>query len=115
MDVWSMLKGYSLTLGFQVNLLKGKKEEEAKSQEEEESNLQEEENTMKQEVSASSNNQSFVGPSYNVDKRCVLKHKCFKYDKKNKKNWAHAGSFVTRLQKTMLSFEPPKPIGIMFL
>ena len=68
---------------------------------------------MKQEVSASSTNQSFVGPSYNVDKRCVLKHKSFKYDKKKK--WAHAGSFVTRLHKTMLSFEPPRPIGIMFL
>ena len=68
--------------------------------------MQEEENTMKQEVSASSNNQSFVGPSYNVDKRCVLKHKSFKYDnKKIKNNWAHAGSFVTRLHKTMLSFE----------
>ena len=70
-----MLKGYPLALGFQVNRLKGKKEEEASSQEEEES-------TMKQEVSASSNNQSFVCPSYNVDKRCVLKHKSFKYDNK---------------------------------
>ena len=37
---------------------------------------------MKQEVSASSTNQSFVGPSYNVDKGCVLKHKSFKYDNK---------------------------------
>ena len=42
---------------------------------------------MKQEVSASSTNQSFVGPSYNVDKGCVLKLKSFKYDnKKIKKN-----------------------------
>ena len=71
---------------------------------------------MKQEVSASSTNQSFVGPSYNVDKGCVLKLKSFKYDnKKIKKNWAHAGSFVTRLHKTMLCFKPQKPIGIMFL
>ena len=67
---------------------------------------------MKQEVSASSTNQSFVGPSYNVDKGCVLKHK---YDNMIKKNWAHGGSSVTRLHNTMLSFEPPKPIGIMFL
>ena len=38
-----------------------------------------------------------------------------KLSKTVKKNWAHAGSFVTRLHKTMLSFEPQKPIGIMFL
>ena len=44
---------------------------------------------MKQEVSASSNNQSFVGPSYNVDKICVLKHKSFKYDNTKIKKTGH--------------------------
>ena len=38
-----------------------------------------------------------------------------KLSKTVKKNWAHAGSFVTRHHKTMLSLEPPKPIRIMFL
>ena len=51
--------------------------------------MQEEENTMKQEVSASSKNRSFVGPSYNVDKGCVLKLKYFKYDNKKIKKVGH--------------------------
>ena len=42
MDVWPTLKAYHLDLGLQVDLPKGKKEQEVKSQEEEESNLQQE-------------------------------------------------------------------------